>query len=152
MSVSQLKLGFCVSQYWNHPTGIGKGSGPAVPFEVVVAARLSTLAPGSSPYQRCFPSTIGPSQIFSITAASVSVIVPHGVTSPTNLNGLKWHAAGFSITPDLSAHAAITAFVNAVSLQLGRKSLLRSMTSSGQSSDGMNFVQLIAGEPDTMPL
>jgi hypothetical protein len=52
-----------------------------------------------------------------------------------------------SITPDPSAQAAITAFVNACSLQPGRKSLLRSMTSSGQSSDGMNFVQLIAGSP-----
>ena len=58
MSVSQLKPGFCVSQYWNHPTVIGKGAGPVVPFEVVVPARPNRLAPGSSPYHRCFPSTI----------------------------------------------------------------------------------------------
>jgi hypothetical protein len=38
VSVSQLKLGFCVSQYWNHPTETGKATGPVVPFEVVVAA------------------------------------------------------------------------------------------------------------------
>jgi len=61
VSVSQLKLGFCVSQYWNHPAETGKATGPVVPFEVVVAASPNRLVPGSSPYQRCLPSTTGPS-------------------------------------------------------------------------------------------
>ena len=83
------------------------------------------------------------------------MIVPHGVTRPTILYGLQWQSPGSLIQPwatGLCPQALITASVKASSLQVGRKSCDSFMTSSGQISAGMNFVQLIAGAPDTMPL
>jgi hypothetical protein len=51
VSVSQLKLGFCVSKYANHPTGSGKGSGLVVPFEVT-ARRIGMGRPMVAETQR----------------------------------------------------------------------------------------------------